>query len=306
MRRARHARPRPGGQTLGGAGEAPNLPPLKEVIERHGLVPRKALGQNFLLNPRLAAKIVRASGDLAGATVIEVGPGPGGLTRALLAAGVARLIAIERDARCVAALADLAAAYPERLEVVQADALEIDERRLLRGRAQIVANLPYNVATVFLIKWLKTIECFDRLTLMFQREVAARIMARVRSPDYGRLSVMTQWLCEVERLFDVPPGAFVPAPRVTSTLLRLIPRPRPLAEADWESLERVTATAFNQRRKMLRSSLKPLGFDVAALLAEAGIASSLRPQEVGVAGFCALARAWRSRQTKGSLERRAS
>lgn len=277
-------------------GTRPELAPLKEVIKRYGLKPRRALGQNFLLDPRLAAKIARAAGPLEGAKVIEVGPGPGGLTRALLEAGVERLIAIERDARIVEALADLAASYPERLEVVEADALRIDERRLLRGRAKIVANLPYNIATPLLIKWLKRIDAFHDLTLMFQKEVAARIAAKPGGGDYGRLSVMTQWLCEVRRLFDVAPGAFVPPPKVTSTLIKLTPRERPLAPADWDSLERVTAVAFNQRRKMLRSALKPLGVETPALFAETGIDASLRAEQLDVSQFCALARAYRKQR----------
>ena len=248
--------------------------------------------RNFLLDPGIAGRIAEAGGDLTTVTVFEIGPGPGGLTRALLATGARRVVAIERDPRCVAALAELAAAYPDRLVVHEADALAIEEAALADPPRRIVANLPYNVATPLLFKWLGRLKLFQSLTLMFQKEVAARIAAEPRSRSYGRLAVMVQWQCDAERLFDLPPGAFTPAPKVHSTLIRLTPRPKPLAPADGAALERVVATAFNQRRKMLRSALKPLGIDVEALLAEAGISPRARAEELDVAAFCALARAW--------------
>ncbi len=273
----------------------PSLPPLREVIARHELAARRALGQHFLLDLNLTRRIARASGDLARGTTIEIGPGPGGLTRALLELGAARLVAIERDRRCVEALGELAAAYPGRLEILEGDALAIDAARLGGPPRRIVANLPYNISTALLLRWLATIEAFESLTLMFQREVADRLVAKPRSKDYGRLSVIIQWLCEAEPLFNVSRDAFVPAPKVTSTVVRLRPRARPLARAAREDLETVTAAAFGQRRKMLRASLRGLRVDVPGLLAEAGIAPTARAEEIAVEGFCALARAYRRR-----------
>jgi 16S rRNA (adenine1518-N6/adenine1519-N6)-dimethyltransferase len=269
----------------------PQLPPLREVIARHGLSARRALGQHFLLDLNLTARIARAAGDLDRGTVIEIGPGPGGLTRALLAAGARRLIVIERDERFLAALEELAAVYSGRLELLPGDALEIDAAALGEPPRKIVANLPYNISTALLLLWLEKIQAFESLTLMFQKEVADRLTARPRSKDYGRLSVLTQWLTEIRRLFDVPPRAFTPPPKVTSTVVQLIPRPEPLCPADKGCLERITATAFGQRRKMLRQSLRPLGRDVAALLAAAGIPETARAEELSVEQFCALARA---------------
>jgi 16S rRNA (adenine1518-N6/adenine1519-N6)-dimethyltransferase len=269
---------------------APVLPPLIEVIRRHGLEPRKSLGQNFLLDPRLTLKIARVTGDLAGINVVEIGPGPGGLTRALLAAGAARVVAIERDERCLAALAELAEAYPGRLQIVPGDALEIDAAALMPAPRRIIANLPYNIATPLLIRWLRRIDEWQALGLMFQKEVAERLVARPRSKSYGRLSVLTQWLTEPAAAFDIPPGAFLPAPKVTSTMTVLRPRPAPLAAADFATLERVTAAAFGQRRKMLRGSLKSLGGDALALCAAAGIEPTARAEELDVSAFCALAR----------------
>ncbi len=279
------------------------LPPLREVIRRHGLTAKKSLGQNFLLDLNLTARIARAGGPLAGATVIEVGPGPGGLTRALLAqapegAGAKRVIAIERDERALAALAEIAAHYPGRLEIVAGDALDFDPRPHLRGaRARIVANLPYNIATALLIGWL-TAEpwppWYDMLVLMFQREVAERIVAAPGSKTYGRLSVLAGWRTEAKILFDVAPTAFVPAPKVTSSVVRLVPRAAPLA-CDADALQRVTEAGFGQRRKMLRQSLKSLGVDALALLDQAGIAPTARAEEISVDGFVALARAFSSK-----------
>ena len=271
------------------AGGAASLAPLRQVIARHGIGARRSLGQHFLLDLNLTQRIARAAGDLAGVTVIEIGPGPGGLTRALLAAGAGRIIAIERDERCAGALSELAGAYPGRLEVIRADALTVPAGRLGTAPRRIVANLPYNVATPLLLGWLADISSFDRLILMFQKEVALRLTAAPGSRDYGRLSVIAQWLTEPKRLFDIPPQAFTPPPKVTSSVVELRPRPAPLA-ADRRTLERVTAAAFGQRRKMLRHSLRALGGDPTALLEAAGIAGTARAEELAVADFCALAR----------------
>jgi 16S rRNA (adenine1518-N6/adenine1519-N6)-dimethyltransferase len=272
------------------AEPTPVLPPLKDVIQRHGLDPRKSLGQNFLLDPRLIARIAAAAGKLGDAHVVEIGPGPGGLTRALLAAGAKEVVAIERDERCVAALRELEAAYPGRLRIVPGDALAIDPATLVPAPRRIVANLPYNIATPLLTSWLARIQDYEGLTLMFQREVADRLTARPRSKDYGRLSILTQWLTVPEQVFDIPPGAFFPPPKVTSTVVHLTPRPQPLAPADRLVLEKVTAAGFGQRRKMLRSSLKSLGVDTEALLAGAEVEPTARAEELSVEQFCALAR----------------
>jgi 16S rRNA (adenine1518-N6/adenine1519-N6)-dimethyltransferase len=267
------------------------LPPLIEVIRRHGLEPVKALGQNFLLDRRLIERIARVTGPLDGINVVEIGPGPGGLTRALLEAGAAQVVAIERDRRCLAALAELEAAFPGRLRLVEGDALEIDPAELVPAPRRIVANLPYNVATPLLVRWLHRIDAYQALGLMFQKEVAQRLTAVPRSKAYGRLSILTQWLAEPSIAFDVPPGAFLPPPKVVSSVVRLIPRPAPLAPCRFEALERVTAAAFGQRRKMLRSSLKSLGVDPLALAAAASIDPTQRAEELSVEEFCALARA---------------
>ena len=274
-----------------------DLPPLREVIKRHGLTPKKSLGQNFLLDLNLTARIARAAGPLDGATVIEIGPGPGGLTRALLAQGAKRVIAVERDQRAIAALEEIAARYPARLTIVAGDALTFDARAHLDGaRAQVVANLPYNIATPLLIGWL-TAEpwppWYDSLTLMFQREVAERIVAAPASKNYGRLAVLANWRCETKLMFDVAPTAFVPQPKVTSAVVRLVPRAAPL-NCDARALQRVTEAAFGQRRKMLRQSLKSLGGDAGARLAAAGIEPTARAEEISVEGFVKLARALHS------------
>jgi 16S rRNA (adenine1518-N6/adenine1519-N6)-dimethyltransferase len=271
-----------------------DLPPLREVIHRHGLRAKKSLGQNFLLDLNLTARIARAAGPLDGVEVLEIGPGPGGLTRALLAAGARRVIAVERDDRAIAALAEIAARYPRRLEIIAGDALDFDPRRYLaHAPVRVVANLPYNIATVLLVSWL-TLESwppwYDRLVLMFQREVAERIVARPGSRSYGRLSVLAGWRTEARILFDVAGSAFVPRPKVTSSLVSLAPRATPLV-CEPRALERVTGSAFGQRRKMLRQSLKSLGTDPLALLERAGIDPTARAEEVPVAGFVALARA---------------
>ncbi len=270
-----------------------DLPPLRDVIRRHNLTPKKSLGQNFLFDLNLTARIARAAEPLENITVVEIGPGPGGLTRALLALGARRVVAIERDQRAIAALEEIAGRYPGRLDIVAGDALAVDPREQLGPeRARIVANLPYNIATALLVGWL-TIEpwppWYDSLLLMFQREVAERIVAAPGGKSYGRLSVLAGWRTEARILFDVAPTAFVPPPKVTSSVVRLTPRPEPLA-CDPAALQRVTEAAFGQRRKMLRQSLKTLGVDAAALLAGAGIEPTARAEEIPVEGFVALAR----------------
>ena len=269
------------------------LPPLREVIRRHGLVAKKSLGQNFLFDLNLTARIARAAGPLAGVTVFEVGPGPGGLTRALLALGAARVIAVERDERAIAALQEIAARYPDRLDVVAADALAFDPRSRVDAPVRIVANLPYNIATALLVAWV-TAEpwppWYDAAILMFQREVAERLVAEAGTKSYGRLSVLVQWRCEARILFDVKASAFVPPPKVTSSVVRILPRAAPLA-CDRRTLEAVTQAAFGQRRKMLRQSLRSLGVEVASLIAAAGLSPTARAEEIPVAGFVALARA---------------
>ena len=271
---------------------APTLPPLRDVIARHGLAARKSLGQHFLLDLNLTAKIARAAGDLRGRTVFEVGPGPGGLTRALLQAGADRVVAVERDERCLAALDELAAAYPGRLRIVAEDAMTLDEATVLDRPAAVVANLPYNISTALLMKWLDRLELFTGFTLMFQKEVAERLCAGPRSKAYGRLSVMVQWRLEPTLLFNLPARAFTPPPKVASSVVGLTPRPAPLAPADPERLSKLVAAAFGQRRKMLRASLKSLGPDAEAWLTEAGIPPTARAEELSVEDFCRLARVW--------------
>jgi 16S rRNA (adenine1518-N6/adenine1519-N6)-dimethyltransferase len=270
-----------------------DLPPLREVIRRHGLVARKSLGQNFLFDLNLTERIARAAAPLAGVTVYEVGPGPGGLTRALLALGAARVIAVERDQRAISALEEIAERYPGRLDVIAADALTFDVRTLVHeGPVRIVANLPYNIATALLVSWLGTEPWppwYDCAILMFQREVAERIVAAPGSKSYGRLSVLTQWRCEARILFDINASAFVPPPKVKSSVVRLVPRTLPAA-CDRRVLERVTQAAFGQRRKMLRQSLRSLDIDVPALLAAAGLDPTARAEDIPIEGFVALAR----------------
>jgi 16S rRNA (adenine1518-N6/adenine1519-N6)-dimethyltransferase len=276
------------------SGAFDSLPPLREVIRRHGLSAKKSLGQNFLLDLNLTARIARAAGELEGVTVLEVGPGPGGLTRALLALGAARVIAVERDERAMAALREIAALYPGRLDIVAADALDFDPMpHLPQAPARIVANLPYNIATALLVNWLSVEPWppwFDSAVLMFQREVAERIAAAPGGKAYGRLSVLAQWRCDVRILFDINASAFVPPPKVKSSLLRLVPRPDSLP-CDRRLLETVTQAAFGQRRKMLRQSLRSLGIDTAALIAAANLDPTARAEEIPVSGFVALAEA---------------
>ena len=269
------------------------LPPLRDVIRRNGLTARKSLGQNFLFDLNLAARIVRAAGPLETITVVEIGPGPGGLTRALLALGALRVIAVEHDDRAIGALQEIAAHYPGRLEIVAGDALNFDApTHLASARARIVANLPYNIATALLVMWI-TVEpwppWYDCAVLMFQREVAERIVAEVGSNSYGRLSVLVQWRCEPRKVFDVKASAFVPPPKVKSSVVRLVPRPAPLP-CDRAMLEAVTRAAFGQRRKMLRQSLRSLGNNTAELIAAAGLDPTARAEEVSVEQFVLLAR----------------
>ncbi len=269
------------------------LPPLREVIAAHGLQAMKALGQNFLLDLNLTGRIARAAGPLAGVTVIEVGPGPGGLTRALLAEGAEKVIAIERDRRCLDALAEIAAHYPGRLEVIEGDAMQVDMAKLATGRVRIAANLPYNIGTPLLLGWLQSEPWppfYEKMTLMFQREVAERIVATPEDDAYGRLGVICGWRAEARILFDISPKAFTPPPKVVSSVVEVIPRQAPLA-CSRTKLERVTAAAFGQRRKMLRQSLKSLGTDPLPLLAAAGIVETARAEEIEVAGFVRLANA---------------
>lgn len=269
-----------------------NLPPLREVIAAHDLAAKKSLGQNFLLDLNLTRKIARAAGAFEGGVFYEVGPGPGGLTRALLNEGADKVVAAERDQRCLPALAEIAAAYPGKLEIINADALTLDERAILPSGARVAANLPYNVGTALLIKWLTGDSWppfWSSLTLMFQREVAQRITAGPGDDHYGRLSVLAAWRTKAKILFDVNRNAFVPPPSVTSSVVRLEPLPEPVAPADLNKLEAVTAAAFGQRRKMLRQSLKPLGGE--ALLEKAGIDPTARPEQLTVTQFAALARA---------------
>lgn len=272
---------------------ADGLPPLRDVIAKHGLNAVKALGQNFLLDLNLTGRIARAGGPLEGVTVIEVGPGPGGLTRALLSEGAAKVIAIERDRRCLDALAEIGDHYPGRLEVIEGDALAVDMASLATGRVRIAANLPYNVATPLLIGWLQAEPWppfYEGMTLMFQREVAERIVATPEDDAYGRLSILAGWRTEARILFDIGPKAFTPPPKVTSSVVEFVPRANPLP-CDRAKLERVAMAAFGQRRKMLRQSLKTLGVDPLPLLAAAGIAETARAEEIDVAGFVRIANA---------------
>ena len=269
------------------------LPPLREVIAAHGLSARKSLGQNFLLDLNLTAKIARQAGDLTQTDVLEIGPGPGGLTRGLLASGARKVLAVEKDARCIPALEEIAAAYPGKLEIVEGDALEVDPLRHLTPPIRIVANLPYNVGTELLVRWLtppKWPPFWHSLTLMFQREVAERIVAQPGSKAYGRLAVLAQWRSEARIVMSLPPGAFTPPPKVSSAVVHLTALPAPRYPADPAVLSRVVAAAFNQRRKMLRAALKGLAPDIEDTLKAAGLNPTDRAEQVPLEGFCALAR----------------
>lgn len=269
------------------------LPPLREVIARHELVAKKQLGQNFLLDLNLTAKIARAAGDLAHHDVLEVGPGPGGLTRGLLAEGARKVLAVEKDARCLPALAEIAAAYPGRLEVVNGDALEIDATAHIAAPYKVVANLPYNVGTELLVRWLTPKSwppSWDSLTLMFQKEVAERIVAKPGSGAYGRLAILAQWRCDARIVMTLPPEAFTPAPKIHSAVVHLTALPEPRYPADPAVLGRIVAAGFNQRRKMLRASLRGVAPGIEAMLGAAEIPPTARAEEIGLEAWCRLAR----------------
>lgn len=274
------------------------LPPLREVIAALGLSARKGLGQNFILDLNLTRRIARTAGDLTGATVLEIGPGPGGLTRALFLEGAAKVVAIERDPRCLPALHEIAEHYPGRLEIVEGDALSLDQASLVEnasGPVKVVANLPYAVSTPLLVGWLSVEPWppwYERLCLMFQREVADRLTAEPGNKTYGRLSVLAQWRCEVRRVFTLPPAVFTPQPQVSSAVVTLVPRPGPEPACRLDSLEAVTAAAFGQRRKMLRASLARLTPDSEALLTKVDIAPTARAEQLSVNDFARLARAY--------------
>ncbi len=270
------------------------LPPLREVINRHDLRARKSLGQNFLMDLNLTARIARQAGDLTACDVLEVGPGPGGLTRALLHEGARHVLAVEKDPRCLPALAEISARYPGRLTVVEGDALKIDVAQYLRPPVRVVANLPYNVGTELLIRWLTPDSWppfWESLTLMFQKEVAQRITAQPGSRAYGRLSILTQWRARARMVMEIPPAAFTPPPKVTSSVVQIERRDEMLFPADEAILTRVVAAAFGQRRKMLRASLRGLHPDIETLLESAGIRPTERAENVSIEGFCALSRA---------------
>ena len=275
-------------------GTIDGLPPLREVIAAHDLAAKKSLGQNFILDLNLTSKIARMAGDLTACDVLEIGPGPGGLTRGLLATGARRVLAVEKDARCLPALQAIAAAYPGRLEVLQGDALALDLSARLTPPVKVVANLPYNVGTALLIRWLTPPvwpPFWSSLTLMFQKEVAERIVARPGSGAYGRLAILAQWRADARIVMTLPPEAFIPAPKVHSAVVHLTALPAPRYPADAAMLSRVTQAGFGQRRKMLRSSLRGLAPDIEHLLETAGIAPTARAEEISLEGFCTIARA---------------
>lgn len=270
------------------------LPPLRAVINEHGLSARKALGQNFLLDLNLTSKIARQAGDLTGCDVLEIGPGPGGLTRGLLAEGARKVVAIEMDDRCLAALAEVSDHYNGRLQVLSGNALHIDPTPHLTAPVRVVANLPYNVGTELLVRWLTPDNWppyWTSLTLMFQKEVAQRIIAQPGSKAYGRLSILAQWRCVARMVMEIPPQAFTPPPKVTSAVVHLERREKPEFEADAKVLQRIVAQAFGQRRKMLRANLKGLVPDIEQVLTEVGIKPTDRAETVDIERFCALARA---------------
>jgi len=273
------------------------LPPLRQVIDTHGLAAKKSLGQNFLLDLNLTAKIARLSGDNTGHDVLEIGPGPGGLTRGLLAEGARRVFAIEKDSRCLPALEDISAAYPNRLEIMNGDALEINPLDHLTPPIRVAANLPYNVGTELLVRWLTPQQWppyWDSLTLMFQREVAQRITAIPGSKAYGRLAILSQWRADANIVLNLPPEAFSPPPKVSSAVVHLTALPAPRFPADAKTLQHVTATAFNQRRKMLRASLKGISPQIEDHLRAADIKPTDRAEQIDLERFCALARSLKS------------
>jgi len=270
------------------------LPPLRDVIATHGLSARKSLGQNFLLDLNLTARIARVAGDLSGSDILEVGPGPGGLTRGLLAEGARRVLAVEKDPRCLPALAEISAAYPGQLEVIEGDALDVDALAHLTPPIRIAANLPYNVGTELLVRWLTPAEwppVWTSMTLMFQKEVAERIVATPGSKAYGRLAILAQWRADANIALHLPPEAFTPPPKVSSAVVHLTALPKARFEADAAVLNRVVAAGFNQRRKMLRSALKGIAPDIEDRLIAAGLKPTDRAEQIPLEGFCALARA---------------
>ncbi|MEE9428021.1 MAG: 16S rRNA (adenine(1518)-N(6)/adenine(1519)-N(6))-dimethyltransferase RsmA [Paracoccaceae bacterium] len=270
-----------------------SLPPLRDVIASHDLSAKKSMGQNFLLDLNLTAKIARQAGDLTSHDILEIGPGPGGLTRGLLAEGARRVVALEKDSRCMAALAEISAAYPNRLNVINTDALDFDPLNHLTQPIRVVANLPYNIGTELLVRWLTPPHWppfWDSLTLMFQREVARRIVAQPGGKAYGRLAILSQWRATARIMMDLPPEAFTPPPKVSSAVVHLIARAEPLFPADPKTLSHVVAAAFNQRRKMLRSALKGVAPDIEDRIIAAGLKPTERAEQVSIEGFCALAR----------------
>lgn len=270
-----------------------NLPPLRDVIAIHGLTARKSMGQNFLLDMNLTAKIARQAGDLSNCDILEIGPGPGGLTRGLLAEGARKVLAIEKDARCMAALSEIAEAYPGRLEVVSADALDFQPTTHLTPPIRVVSNLPYNIGTELLVRWLTPASWppfWQSLTLMFQKEVAQRIVAQPGSKAYGRLAILSQWRTEAHIVMELPPAAFTPPPKVHSAVVHLTARAEPLYPANAKILSRVVASAFNQRRKMLRAALKSVAPDIEDKILAAGLKPTDRAEQISIEGFCALAR----------------
>lgn len=269
------------------------LPPLREVIGTHGLSAKKSLGQNFLLDLNLTAKIARQAGDLQDCDILEIGPGPGGLTRGLLSEGARKVLAIEKDARCLPALEEISAAYPDRLKIINGDALEVDPLQHLQAPIRVAANLPYNVGTELLVRWLTPKQWppyWLSLTLMFQKEVAERIVAKPGSKAYGRLAILAQWRADAKIAMHLPPGAFTPPPKVSSAVVHLTALPAPRFEAEANVLSRVVAAAFNQRRKMLRAALKGVTPDLEDRLRAAGIQPTERAENVSLEAFCALAR----------------
>ncbi len=270
------------------------LPPLRDVIATHGLSARKSLGQNFLLDLNLTAKIARQAGDLSASDVLEIGPGPGGLTRGLLAEGARKVLSIEKDRRCLPALAEIEAAYPGRLQIIEGDALEVDPLAQLTPPIRVAANLPYNIGTELLVRWLTPPAWppfWESLTLMFQREVAERIVAAPGSKTYGRLAILAQWRADARIVMSLPPEAFTPPPKISSAVVHLTALPQPRFEADAAVLSRVVAAAFNQRRKMLRAALKGVAPDIEDRLISAGLKPTDRAEQIPLEGFCALARA---------------
>lgn len=269
-----------------------SLPSTSELIKKYGLDAKKSLGQNFILDKNFTDKIARAAGDLSNFTVLEIGPGPGSLTRSILDAGAKKLIAVEKDQRCLQALEELRNFYGSRLEIIEGDALEIDETKILSGenKFKIIANLPYNIGTVLLFKWLKIAPQISSMHLMLQKEVAQRIVAKTGENHYGRLAVMVNFLCHTKIVFNVSPSVFTPPPKVTSAIIEIIPRTKPLVDVEFTKLEKVVAASFNQRRKMIKSSLKSIFPNAEEVLKNSGINPELRAENLTIEEFCAIAK----------------